>query len=144
VGKTHLAVAIARAKLLAGKRVLFISVSDYLNRLKDTFNKIDDAGRYTEMMDLLKKEVDCLVLDDLGVEKPTAWSVERLYDIINTRFDWSLQTIITTNFANTQEMAVHLSESPVAGERIASRLLAFGWVHITNTPDYRQKIWTQR
>jgi DNA replication protein DnaC len=143
VGKTHLAVGVAKAKIKAGKRAVFISVIDYLSRLKNSFSMPGNGGAsYSRMMDLLGKEAYCLVLDDLGIEKPTAWVVERLYDIINTRLSWNLQTVITTNFADIQELSEHMNESPAAGERIVSRLLSFGWVNI-QSGDYRQRNWSE-
>jgi DNA replication protein DnaC len=141
-GKTHLAVGIARAKITAGKSALFISMTDYLNRLKMTFNNLGDSRKdYSLMIDMLKKDTDCLVLDDLGVEKPTAWVVERLYEIINGRLMENLQTIITTNFGNMQEMNDYMIESPVAGERIVSRLMSFGWIYLWDVDDFRQRKW---
>ena len=47
-------------------------------------------------MELLKT-VPLLVLDDLGAQKTTEWVTERLFVIINARYDDLLPTIITSN-----------------------------------------------
>jgi DNA replication protein DnaC len=38
-----------------------------------------------------------LILDDLGTENATPWAREKLYQIINHRYNYSLQTVITSN-----------------------------------------------
>jgi len=43
------------------------------------------------------QRVNLLVLDDLGAEVKTAWAVEKLETIINTRCENELPTVITTN-----------------------------------------------
>ncbi|MCP4713101.1 MAG: ATP-binding protein, partial [Planctomycetes bacterium] len=38
-----------------------------------------------------------LILDDLGIESPTPWANEKLYQLLNHRYNARLPTIITTN-----------------------------------------------
>ena len=40
---------------------------------------------------------DLLILDDLGVEKPSEWARERLAFIVNQRYAVELANIVTTN-----------------------------------------------
>lgn len=56
-----------------------------------------------------------LFIDDLGGERPTDWTLERLYLVLNHRYDWQRATIVTTNLD-----PVKLAE--VIGERCVSRL----------------------
>jgi len=42
-------------------------------------------------------DVDVLVLDDIGQEKPSEWVKERLYIIINERYQLGKKTILTSN-----------------------------------------------
>ena len=42
------------------------------------------------------KNSPMLILDDLGVERDSAWSQERLYQIIVYRQNYNLPTVITT------------------------------------------------
>jgi DNA replication protein DnaC len=43
------------------------------------------------------QRVNLLVLDDLGAEVSTAWAIEKLETVINTRCENELPTVITTN-----------------------------------------------
>ncbi|MDR2179717.1 MAG: ATP-binding protein, partial [Synergistaceae bacterium] len=80
-GKTHLAAAIARKAMAQGRGAFFISAIGYLERLKRTFEG-NQSGLYAEMVEHVKS-VSCLVIDDLGAEKPSVWTITRLYDLIN-------------------------------------------------------------
>ena len=61
-----------------------------------------------------------LVLDDLGKEAPTAYACERLFDIVNERYNALLPVIVTSNYTRG-EIAQRLVEGDV-GRSIASRL----------------------
>lgn len=41
--------------------------------------------------------VELLILDDLGMEKPTAWARERLTYVVNQRYAANLATVVSTN-----------------------------------------------
>jgi DNA replication protein DnaC len=133
-GKTHLAAAIVQGVLLQGRNALFISAIGYLEHLKSTF-ETSRAELYTEMVNHTKS-VSCLAIDDFGAEKPSEWTIERLYDVINTRIERKLQTIITTNCASAPALIKRMSSDPLGAERIVSRLLSFGWLFIEGE-DYR-------
>ena len=45
---------------------------------------------------------DLLILDDLGCEFPTQFTVSVLYNLINTRLNTGRPTIISTNYTRTQ------------------------------------------
>lgn len=94
-GKTHLAAAIANHCIAAGRAVLFLNTPDLLDRLRAGFAPgADDsyADRFAEICN-----APILILDDLGTESPTAWAVEKLYQILNYRYNAKLPTVITTN-----------------------------------------------
>ena len=109
-------------------RKLFITVPELLMEIRSSFN--DDTD-YTEM-DMVEKysSVPFLVLDDLGSEKTTEYAVTTLYLIIDNRYSWIKNTIITTNLT-AAEIGEKLSE------RIASRLNSYQLVRI-DLPDYRK------
>ncbi|BCL78533.1 hypothetical protein ccbrp13_09980 [Ktedonobacteria bacterium brp13] len=96
-GKTHLAVATARQYLENDKTVLFQVVPDLLDHLRATFAPNSDT-RYDKLFTMMK-EVDLLILDDLGAQNPTAWTGEKLFQLINHRYNNLLDTIITTNLS---------------------------------------------
>jgi len=87
VGKTHAAVAAARARWDLGDDVRFRAVAALMEGLRP------DGP---DSLDVLVG-VDVLVLDDLGAEKPTDWTRERLDLLIDARWAATLPTIITTN-----------------------------------------------
>ena len=90
-GKTHLAAAIANQLLDSGATVFFTTVPDLLDTLRAAFVSPE---RYTQLFALVR-EVELLVLDDLGAQQPSPWSNEKLLQILNYRAMYTLPTIIT-------------------------------------------------
>jgi len=110
-GKTHLAAAVANSVLATGRQtVMFSVVPDLLDHLRTTYDPnqgVDYDDRFQEI-----RNTYLLVLDDLGTENATPWAKEKLYQIINHRYNERLPTVITTN---QREDAID--------ERIISRML---------------------
>ncbi len=96
-GKTHLAAAIAHRVLKREFRVLFANVPDLLDHLRSTFGPQSDVG-YDARFETIRNS-PFLVLDDLGTENTTPWAREKLYQIINHRYNRKLPTVITSNQA---------------------------------------------
>ncbi len=94
-GKTHLAAAIANERLRRGDRVLFVSVPDLLDYLRAAFSP-DSAISYARRFEEVKR-IPFLVLDDLGTESATPWAREKLYQLLNYRYNAGLPTVITTS-----------------------------------------------
>jgi len=94
-GKTHLAAAIGNLRLEAGDMVLFVTAPDLLDHLRGAYSP-NNASTYDETFDRVR---DCtlLILDDLGVENPSEWSKEKLFQLLNYRYNERLATVITTN-----------------------------------------------
>ena len=95
VGKTHLAVAIANEALDRQEQVLFTVVPDLLDHLRATFGPQSTVA-YDERFELVRS-VPLLILDDLGTESATPWAREKLYQLLNHRYNEHLATVITTN-----------------------------------------------
>ena len=92
-GKTHLAAAIANARVAAGRPALFVVVPDLLDHLRATFSPSSQVR-----FDKRFEEVKCtplLVLDDLGTESASPWAQEKLYQLFNHRYNARLPTVIT-------------------------------------------------
>jgi len=87
VGKTHAALAAARARWDRGDDVTFWPTVELFDALRP------DGG--ATVADLTG--VDLLILDDLGVEKPSDWTSERLYAVVNRRWMNRLPIIATSN-----------------------------------------------
>jgi DNA replication protein DnaC len=125
-GKTHLAAAIANARLQEGRPALFVVVPDLLDRLRATYSPSSAVG-YDERFQEIR-EHELLILDDLGAQSTTAWAEEKLFQIFNHRYNAQLPTVITTN-CDLEEIDA----------RIRSRLSTTDLVHMIPilAPDYR-------
>jgi DNA replication protein DnaC len=75
--------------------VQFISVIDLMNQLKACFNDPDSGVQYKIMERL--QEVDLLILDDMGAEKSSDWVCEKLFEIIDYRYNQNSPLLVTTN-----------------------------------------------
>ena len=53
--------------------------------------------RESEVLDVYKK-VELLIIDDLGKEQCSDWSMSTLYSILNDRYEDMRPTIVTTNY----------------------------------------------
>ncbi len=129
-GKTHLAAAIANQCLESGAVVLFSVVPDLLDHLRAAF-----APTATEVYDQLfskMREAEVLILDDLGAQQSSPWANEKLFQLLNYRYNERLPTVITANPKGLQGM----------DERIRSRLGDIGLaetIHFNYAQDYRAK-----
>ena len=94
-GKTHLAAAIVNARLAVGEPALFVVVPDLLDHLRASFAPGTAEGYDTRFEAV--RNAPLLVLDDLGTEAPTAWAGEKLFQIINHRYNARMPTVFTTN-----------------------------------------------
>ncbi|MCI0785992.1 MAG: ATP-binding protein [Chloroflexi bacterium] len=92
-GKTHLAVAVANRCIERGETTLFIVVADLLDHLRATFSP-DNPVSYDDLFEQVRN-VPVLVLDDLGSQSTTPWAREKLFQVINHRFNRALPTVIT-------------------------------------------------
>lgn len=114
LGKTHLSLAIAAEVLKQGHEVIYDSIINLLQQVER-----EHFGREKEEMDTLYLllHVDLLILDDLGTEFDTPFYISTIYNIINTRINRGLPTIINTNL---DLMSIRRRYE----ERIVSRLFA--------------------
>lgn len=94
-GKTRLAASIGNFCREAGRDVLFVVVPDLLDRLRSSYNP-QDPRTFDELFDRVRN-VPLLILDDLGAHSGTAWAEEKLFQLINYRYNASLPTVVTTN-----------------------------------------------
>lgn len=116
--KTTLASAIMRRLVHHGRRAEMVNAVDLLVEVQSTY------GTPKEESAVLAHYSKCpvLVLDDLGKEQQTAWTVSRLYAIINARYANMLPTVITSNF-KVSELAARMGACDESTARaIASRI----------------------
>lgn len=101
-GKTHLAVAISLQLINKGVPVICKSSIDLLADVKKAYDKAGDISE-NAVIDIYRK-VDLLIIDDLGKEQCTPWTVSTLYAILDYRYKDMKPTIITTNY--NEEMLI--------------------------------------
>lgn len=132
-GKTHLAAAIGNVRLNHGDQVLFITTPDLLDHLRSTFSPNSETG-YDEMFERVRN-AGLLILDDLGVENPSEWAKEKLFQLLNHRYTRKMPTVITTNV-----------DLDTLDPRIRSRLMDLNVIHRVSmvVPDYRNSTPNQR
>jgi DNA replication protein DnaC len=94
-GKTHMAAAIANASIARGEAVIFSVVPDLLDHLRATFSPSSELG-YDELFEAIRN-ASLLILDDLGTQSSTPWAQEKLFQVLNTRYNSRLPTVITTS-----------------------------------------------
>ena len=119
IGKTHLAAAIvdhiARLKhRLIEKDIIFTTVPDMVGKVrKEMFldPKTPNKEAYKESL----LECDLLVLDDLGAESITLWTVDLVHQIIDFRYRDELPVVITSNLSLDEIKKLY-------GERLLSRI----------------------
>lgn len=126
-GKTHLAAAVANYQLDQGRHALLVTVPDLLDFLRASYAP-DAPASFDERFQQIKNTV-LLILDDLGTESGTAWAQEKLFQILNYRYNARLPTLITSNH--------ELEEIEL---RLRSRLVDPGLVQIITilAPDFRR------
>jgi DNA replication protein DnaC len=66
--------------------------------------------------------VPVCVLDDIGAERPTPWTVETLGRVITARYEAMLPTIFTSNHSPDELAARFEAEDITAGARLLSRI----------------------
>ena len=93
-GKTHLAASIANYHRQRGNDSLFIVVADLLDYLRSAYAPSSKVT-YDELFERVRT-VSLLVLDDYGEEDAKPWAREKLYQLINYRYNAQLPTVITT------------------------------------------------
>lgn len=106
VGKTHLACSIANKLIENGIPIIYGTLINLLAELRNSY----DTDNNISEMEIIKlyENVDLLIIDDLGKEKPSEWGLEKLFTIINSRYENNLPVIITTNY-NQNSLVERLS-----------------------------------
>lgn len=108
VGKSRAAIAACRPAHDRGLDVAFWPTADLLDAMRPSDGRTLDVASVADL--------DRLILDDVGVERPTDWTAERLDAVINRRWMDDLPTVATTNL-EPEDLERRL------GERTFSRLV---------------------
>lgn len=129
-GKTHLAVGVARELAKKGLRARFLNTQAYLEKLRTSYGgnvSCPDPRRISETCDVL-------VLDDIGVEKPSEWVREQLFSLIDGAYGNRLVVLATSNHDYAE-----LGKPDVLGERTVSRLVELTDKLVIKASDWRKE-----
>lgn len=112
LGKTHMSTAIAKTVIEKGFDVVYETAQNIISDFeqeKFAYDKRNVSGTEKYM------SCDLLIMDDLGTEAQTQYTVAFLYNIMNTRINNGKKTIISTNLDHNELRKRY-------GDRITSRL----------------------
>lgn len=93
IGKTHLAAAIGNQCRDRMENPIFVTASDLLDHLRATFNPNSSTG-YDKVFEQVRG-AQILILNYLDTVNATSWSKEKMYQILNYRYQAKLPTVIT-------------------------------------------------
>lgn len=114
-GKTHAACAVALA-FDPSRRVEFTTAEAMLSAIQSTYGSWEREGDVTSRY----ADAALLVVDDLGKERPTPWALEKLYHVVNRRYNRMLPTVYTTQYS-ADSLAARLSRE--GGDRETAQAL---------------------
>lgn len=100
LGKTHLSLSIANIVTEKGMGVIYSSAPNLFGELEREHFSRQNPNERTFEKELL--ETDLLIIDDLGVEFSTQFTVSCVYNIINSRILSGKPTIISTNLTPSE------------------------------------------
>ena len=93
IGKTHLAAAIGNFRKTHMESPLFVTASDLLDHLRATFGP-NAPATYDSIFEQVRN-VPLLILNYLDTLNATPWAREKMYQILNYRYQAQIPTVIT-------------------------------------------------
>lgn len=130
-GKTHLAAAIANERIARGAPALFMVVPDLLDHLRAGYDATGDEMSFESLFEQVRN-APLLILDDIDAAAPTDWAKEKLFQVVNHRYNAALPTVFTSGVRPQQ-----------LEDRLATRLVDEGLSRVfllesTGRPRYEQ------
>ena len=93
IGKTHLAAAIGNYRKQHMDNPIFVTASDLLDHLRATFSP-NSTTTYDNVFDQVRG-APLLILNYLDTLNATSWAREKMYQIVNYRYQAQMPTVIT-------------------------------------------------
>ena len=123
LGKTHLSLSIANVVTEKGMGVIYSSAPNLFGELEREHFSRQNPNERTFEKELL--ETDLLIIDDLGVEFSTQFTVSCVYNIINSRILSGKPTIISTNLtpAELEDKYTQRITSRIIGSYISLKFI---------------------
>lgn len=131
-GKTGLMIGLVKKALADGRPALFRPFVELLSDIRATYRSRDAQEPDEAALVGACKSVDVFALDDMGAARVTGWAEERLFEILNHRYNERRRTILSTNLGPA-ELEEYL------GDRIFSRVNGMGWLYGIVGPNLREQ-----
>ena len=123
-GKTHLACAIG-CEFASMGTVLFITVSAMIRQIRATYRKGSNQTEQ-DVIDFFR-DIDLLIIDEIGVQKGTDSEEHLLFEVINERYSYFKPTILISNL-NAEEIKAYIGERALDRMREGGgKFIAFDW-----------------
>lgn len=124
-GKTHLACAAGMIYEQLGKSVLFLTVVEMVRKLRESYGRGAEVG----LQDSINyfRDLDLLILDEVGMQSGSDDELMLLTDVINARYGWMKPTVLITN------LSIPELEQVIGARNIdrmcedGGALIEFGW-----------------
>ena len=116
-GKTYLSTIVGNELSQRGKRVIWYSMPNLLQEIKNSYDK--ESGTSTADIINRIKTIEILQLDDIGVERQSAWVNETVFSILDYRLLLGKPTLFTSN---------HMPDELSYDERIIDRIRTMSYI----------------
>ena len=138
-GKTHIAAAIANDLLNRGTSVICMTERNLFDKIRRTYSREEQSDE--SAVRGIYERVPLLIIDDLGKEKASEWTLATLYAIIDGRYDRAMPLIITTNY-DTKSLVEKLTPAgtdKTTAEAIVDRLNEMCKTIMMSGPSWRSR-----
>jgi DNA replication protein DnaC len=119
-GKTHIAAAIANYLLSKGTAAICMTERNLFGQIQKTYSLGRENGMSEADVRGIYESIPLLVIDDMGKEKPSEWTLATLYAVIDGRYNKAMPLIVTTNY-DMQSLVKRLT--PKDGDKITAEAI---------------------
>ena len=123
-GKSYLAAAIANELMEMQKSIIMTSFVKILDKTAESESLVDSLN-----------QADLLIIDDLGAERETSYVLERVYNVIDSRYRANKPMLLTTNLG-VDELK---NSDNIQYRRVYDRILEICYPVEFTGPSWRRK-----
>ncbi len=133
-GKTHFACSALKAFVIKNRMrtAKFFTCDAYFMLLQEQFGDNVGAARTQRKL----QEMDLIILDDIGVSRGTDWQREKIYNLLERRYDAGKKTIISSNLSLQQDSE---GTTPFFDDRLYIRIKKGTVVRVVKSADHGKK-----
>ena len=130
-GKTHLAISIINRRIELGKASKFAVMPEMLDRWRASYGTANPES-FDELYGQIAN-ADCLVIDDLNPISLTDWAENKLFALLNHRYNHRMLTVVTSSGLVSKKLSDRWSGilSRLSDKDVVVRCLM-------TAPDYRR------